>query len=82
MESKKRKFIIDHFGCKTQIGEEWVLTSLANSSTVSAEKFWNVFFGDAEDYFDIWKTENEKKLSLTLDNAIRKQIERELGVQH
>ena len=43
MESKKRKFIIDHFGCKTPIGEEWVLTSLANSSTVSAEEFWNEF---------------------------------------
>ena len=78
MESKKRKFIIDSFGCKTQIGEEWVLTSLANSSTVPAEEFWNVFSGDAENYFDIWKTENEKKLSLTLDDAIRKRIEREL----
>jgi len=80
MESKKRKFIIDHFGCKTQIGEEWVLTSIANSSTVSAEEFWNVFSGDAENYFDIWKSEDENKLSLTLDNTIRKQIERELGV--
>lgn len=78
MESKKRKFIIDHFGCKTQIGEEWVLTSIANSSTVSAEEFWNVFTGDAENYFDIWKSEDENKLSLTLDNTIRKQIEREL----
>ena len=78
MEYKKRKFIIDHFGCKTQIGDEWVLTSLANSSRVPAEKFWNVFTGDAEKYFDIWKTENEKELSLTLDNAVRKYIEREI----
>ena len=80
MEYKKRKFIIDHFGCKTRIGEEWVLTSIANSSTVSAEEFWNVFSGDAETYFDIWKTGNEKELSLTLDKAIRKQIERELSL--
>jgi hypothetical protein len=80
MESKKRKFIIDHFGCKTPIGEEWVLTSLANSSTVSAEEFWNEFSGDAENYFDIWKTENEKELSLTLDDKIRKRIEREIGI--
>jgi hypothetical protein len=57
-----------------------VLTSLANASTVPTDEFWNVFTGDAENYFDIWKTENEKELSLTLDNAIRKQIERELGV--
>lgn len=80
MDFKKRKFIIDHFGCKTQIGEEWVITSLANSSTVSAEEFWNVFSGDAENYFDIWKIDNEKELSLTLDDTIRKRIEGELGL--
>jgi len=80
MDYKKRKFIIDNFGCKTQIGEEWVLTSLANSSTVSAEEFWNVFSGDAENYFDIWKTENDNMLSLTLDDNIRKRIEKELGI--
>ena len=80
MDSKKRNFIIDKFGCKTQIEKEWVLTSLANSSTVSTEEFWNVFSGDAENYFDIRKAENEKELSLTLDDAIRKRIERELGV--
>ena len=78
MEYKKRKFIIDHFGCKTQIGDEWVLTSLANSSRVPAEEFWNVFTGDADKYFDIWKTENEKELSLTLDDKLRKRIEREI----
>lgn len=80
MDFKKRKFIIDHFGCKTQIGEEWVITSLANSSTVSAEEFWNVFTGDADKYFDIWKTENDNMLSLTLDDNIRKRIEKELGI--
>ena len=72
MDFKKRNFIIEHFGCKTLIGEEWVLTSIANSSTVSAEEFWNVFTGDAENYFEIWKSEDKNKLSLTLDNNIRK----------
>lgn len=80
MDYKKRNFIIEHFGCKTQIGEEWVLTSLANSSRVSPDEFWNVFSGDAEKYFDIRKTENEKELSLVLDNDVRKWIEIELGL--
>ena len=67
METKKIDFIIKYFGCYTTIDGKKVLTSLANSSRVPAEEFWNVFTGDADKYFDIWKIENEKELSLTID---------------
>lgn len=49
--------------------------SLANASRVSVEKFWNVFSGDAEKYFEIIPTEDKKELSLILDDATRKSIE-------
>ena len=80
MDKKKLDFIVKHFGCKTTINGEDVLTSLGNASTVSTNDFWNVFTGDAENYFDIWKTENDNMLSLTLDDNIRKRIEKELGI--
>lgn len=82
MDSKQRKYIIEKFGCKTPVGDDWVLTSMGNASTVPADEFWNVFSGDAEKYFDIRKSENEKELSLTLDNTIRKRLERELLIMN
>jgi hypothetical protein len=78
METKKIDFIIKYFGCYTTIDGKKVLTSLANASRVSVEEFWNVFSGDAKKYFEIRETEEERELSLILDNAIKKKIEREI----
>ena len=81
MDKKKINFIIKYFGCKTPINGKMVLTSLANASTVPAEEFWNVFTGDAERIFDIRESEFKNKIHLTLDDGIRKDIERELGLR-
>ena len=77
METKKLNFIIKHFGCYTSIEDENVLTSLGNASRVSKKEYWNVFSGDAEDFFDIRKTEDENELYLIFDEGIRKHVERE-----
>ena len=39
MDKKKLDFIVKHFGCKTTINGEDVLTSLGNASTVSTNDF-------------------------------------------
>lgn len=78
MDKKKINFIIQYFGCKTPINGEMVLTSLANVSRVPTNVFWNVFTGDAYDFFQIEKSEKENELVLILDDVIRKEIEREI----
>ncbi len=78
MDKKKIDFIIQYFGCKTPINGEMVLTSLANVSHVPANEFWNVFTGDAYDYFQIEKSEKGDELDLILDNGIKSAIEREI----
>ena len=77
MDKKKLDFIVKHFGCKTTINGEDVLTSLGNASTVSTNDFWNVFTGDAKIIFDIRESEFKNKIHLTLDEGIRKHVERE-----
>ena len=81
MDKKKIDFMIKYFGCKTPINGEMVLISLANASTVPADEFWNVFTGDAERIFDIRESEFKNEMHLTLDEGIRKKIERELGLR-
>ena len=76
METKKIDFIIKYFGCYTTIDGKKVLTSLANASRVPIDEFWNVFYGDAEKYFDIIPTGDKKELSLILDETTRKSTER------
>lgn len=76
MEIKKRDFIIKYFGCHTTIDGNQVLTSLANSSRVPVDEFWNVFSSDAERYFEIWHIKGKFELSLILDDVTRKSIER------
>ena len=51
------------------------------ASTVPTDEFWNVFTGDAERIFDIRKSEFKNEIHLTLDDGIRKNIERELGLR-
>ena len=77
MEIKKRDFIIKYFGCHTTIDDNQVLTSLANASLVPEDEFWNVFTGDAKIIFDIRESEFKNKIHLTLDEGIRKHVERE-----
>lgn len=81
METKKQNFIIKHFGCYTIIGGKKVLTSFANASRVPIEEFWDVFSSDAERIFDIRVSEFKNEIHLTLDERIRKNIERELGLR-
>lgn len=81
METKKLNFIIKHFGCYTIVGGKKVLTSLANASRVPVEEFWDVFSSDAERIFDIRVSEFKNEIHLTLDERIRKNIERELGLR-
>ena len=81
MDKKKIDFIIQYFGCKTPINGEMVLTSLANASRVPVEEFWDVFSSDAERIFDIRVSEFKNEIHLTLDERIRKNIERELGLR-
>ena len=81
MEKKIINFIIKHFGCYTLIEGKDVLTSLATMSFVPIEEFWNVFSGDAEKYFGIRRTKNKSKLTLILDEKIRKHIEQKLGLR-
>ena len=81
METKKQNFIIKHFGCYTIVGGKKVLTSFANASRVPAEEFWEVFSGDAERIFDIRVSDFKNEIHLTLDERIRKNIERELGLR-
>ena len=45
------------------------------------KEFWNVFSGDAEDFFDIRKTEDENESYLVLDEGIRKYIAKESAVK-
>jgi hypothetical protein len=81
METKKQNFIIKHFGCYTIVGGKKVLTSFANASRVPVEEFWDVFSSDAERIFDIRVSEFKNEIHLTLDERIRKNIERELGLR-
>ena len=81
METKKLNFIIKHFGCYTIVGGKKVLTSFANASRVPVEEFWDVFSSDAERIFDIRVSEFKNEIHLTLDERIRKNIERELGLR-
>ena len=81
MDKKKIDFITKYFGCKTPINGKMVLTSLGNASLVPEDEFWNVFTGDTERIFDIRKSEFKNKIHLTLDDGIRKNIERELGLR-
>lgn len=78
MDTKKLNFIIKHFGCYTTKDGKQVLTSLANSSRVPVKEFWNVFYGDAENYFEIWPTDGMHGLSLVLNERIRRSIEKEI----
>ena len=77
METKKQNFIIKHFGCYTIVGGKKVLTSFANASRVPVEEFWDVFSSDAERIFDIRVSEFKNEIHLTLDERIRKHVERE-----
>lgn len=81
METKKQNFIIKHFGCYTIKDGKQILTSLANASRVPVEEFWDVFSSDAERIFDIRVSEFKNEIHLTLDERIRKNIERELGLR-
>lgn len=81
METKKQNFIIKHFGCYTIVGGKKVLTSFANASRVPVEEFWDVFSSDAERIFDIRVSDFKNEIHLTLDERIRKNIERELGLR-
>ena len=63
-------FIVKHFGCYTIVDGKKVLTSLATMSIVPADEFWNVFSGDAYQYFQIKKGLNENELVLTFDRYI------------
>jgi len=81
METKKQNFIIKHFGCYTIKDGKQILTSLANVSRVPVEEFWDVFSSDAERIFDIRVSEFKNEIHLTLDERIRKNIERKLGLR-
>ena len=78
MDKKQLNFIKTYFGCYTPIEGVKVLTSLGTMSIVPADEFWNVFSGDAEQYFEIIPTEDDKVLSIITDEIIRNKLEKEI----